>query len=192
MVPPHSAHVAFSYRTIPSHFSIWMARSPCRSQCNQCPVDQQHEYIHVITEDHSNMATVICARVNVVEPTPARRHLVTVSRLFGNTGLTFLPFWRTILSRLFMAVDMLAVRCSRVAVPYSTLCIVGWAGSSTGLMLSLSTGSSRHPHGVLSWESMPHAHILGGHRLLTWSPCIHWLQQRVLSFQNMAGRSKTG
>ena len=34
MVPPHFAHVAFTYRTIPSHFSIWMARSPCRSQCN--------------------------------------------------------------------------------------------------------------------------------------------------------------
>ena len=34
MVPPHSAHVAFTYRTIPSHFSIWMTRSPCRSQCN--------------------------------------------------------------------------------------------------------------------------------------------------------------
>ena len=25
----------------------------------RCPVDQQHEYIHVITEDHNNMATVI-------------------------------------------------------------------------------------------------------------------------------------
>ena len=34
MVSPHSAHVAFTYRTIPSHFSIWMTRSPCRSQCN--------------------------------------------------------------------------------------------------------------------------------------------------------------
>ena len=33
MVPPHSAHVVFTYKTIPSHFSIWMARSPCRSQC---------------------------------------------------------------------------------------------------------------------------------------------------------------
>ena len=49
-----------------------------------------------------------------------------------------------------MAVEILAVRRSRVAVPYSTLCIVGGAGSSTGLMLSLSTGKSRHPHGVLS------------------------------------------
>ena len=53
-------------------------------------IDQQHEYIHVITEDHSNMATVICARVNVVEPTPARRHLVTVSRLFC---ILVLPFY---------------------------------------------------------------------------------------------------
>ena len=32
MVPPHYAHVALTYRTTPSHFSIWMARSPCRSQ----------------------------------------------------------------------------------------------------------------------------------------------------------------
>ena len=94
------------------------------------------------------MATVICARVNVVEPTPARRHLVTVSGLF--CILVFLPFLRTILSRLLMAADILAVRCSRGAVPYSMLCIAGSAGSSTGLMLSLSTGSSRHPHGVLS------------------------------------------
>ena len=54
------------------------------------------------------------------------------------------------LSRLLMAAEILAVRCSRVAVPYSMLCIVGSAGSSTGLMLSLSTGSSRRPHGVLS------------------------------------------
>ena len=26
--------IPFTYRTIPSHFSIWMARSPYRSQCN--------------------------------------------------------------------------------------------------------------------------------------------------------------
>ena len=32
MVPPHSAHVALTYRTIPSHISIWMERSPCRSE----------------------------------------------------------------------------------------------------------------------------------------------------------------
>ena len=47
-----------------------------------------------------------------------------------------------------MAAEILAVRCSRVAVPYSMLCIVGSAGSSTDLMLSLSTGSSRHLHGT--------------------------------------------
>ena len=36
------------------------------------------------------------------------------------------------------------------------------------------------------------SHILGGQRLLTWSPCIHWVRHRVLSFQDMARRSKTG
>ena len=53
---------------------------------------------------------------------------------------------------MLMAAEILDVRCSRVAVPYSTSCIVGGTGSSrpTGLMLSLSTGSSRHRHGVLS------------------------------------------
>ena len=71
------------------------------------------------------MATVICARVNVVEPTPARRH--PWRPLFFTLVLTFYlseghSCHQTILSSLFMAAEILAVRCSCVAVPY-TCCV---------------------------------------------------------------------
>ena len=131
-----------------------------------------------------------CGGANTSSPAP----LVTVIRL---VCILVLPFYlsegqschQTILSRLFMAAEILADRCSCVAVPYSMLCIVGWAGSSTGV-------NCRYPQGRLAshMEYCPkiQCHMLGGHRLLTWSPCIHWLRHRVLSFQNMARRSKTG
>ena len=92
-----------------------------------------------------------CGGANTSSPAP----LVTVSRLFSILVWTFYlsegqTCHQTILSRLFTAAEILAVRCSCVAVPYNMLCFGGWTGSSTGLMLSLSTGSSRHPYGWLS------------------------------------------
>ena len=96
--PSNSEHVALTYRTIPSLFSIWMARRPCRSQRHVKRLATR------ICLDISSLRTKpittlqpSSARVDVIQPTPARRHLSC------NTSS---PAPLVILSRIFLPVHL--------------------------------------------------------------------------------------
>ena len=132
------------------------------------------------------------ARVDVMQPTPAHRHLswslADSSYLFTYLGpQTSDNNVATVHGHWYTVGRGLAVRCSCVVDPYIMMCIVGWAGSSLVLVLFLSTVSSRHPEGEVGRyyrKRQCHMHILEGQRLLTdaWSPSIHWLRQSALPF----------
>ena len=132
------------------------------------------------------------ARVDVMQPTPARRHLswslADYSYLFTYIGpQTSDNHVAYVHGGWYNVGRGLAVRCSCVLDPYIMMCIVGWAGSSLVLVLFLSTVSSRHPEGEVGRycpKRQCHMHILEGQRLLTdaWSPSIHWLRQSSLPF----------
>ena len=191
--PSNSEHVALISRTIPSLFSIWMEDDP---------VDHSAMSSRLATRiclDMSSLRTrpittwqPSSARVDVMPPTPARRHLswslADSSYLFTYLGpQTSDNHVASVHGGWYTDGRGLAVRCSCVVDPYIMMCIVGWAGSSLVLVLFLSTVSSRHPEGEVGRyypKRQCHMHILEGQRLLTdaWSPSIHCLRQSSLPF----------